>query len=359
MNFEFDNVYKIFLKRMNEIEKNLELVNYKGKFLIEIKKNKDTELKEVKEYIRLVEETYNSVMEYNALIISIYGCLENFIDDLLKEYLMYLEKIHAKYENLPSKMKEVHVKNIGDFLQNSQRFSKELDVTQVIRKLYSCFSDGKYNLNYEFILRHGGNLKIDKICELFNNVGIENLREKIWKSEEFIEYFKEENQFENYGKAEEFIKKKNDKNALFVILEDLIERRNIVAHSWGDEQRVSLEEIKNKILKFIKVLCYILYNIVLFHYIRELLRNDKLEKCEVEKIKIYKNEILCFTGIERNFKKNDFIYITSNKEEKILKIENIRCKDRDYDNVDIEKKCVICIKLSGRIGENQKFYFLK
>ena len=117
MNFEFDNVYKIFLKRMNEIEKNLELVNYKGKFLIEIKKNKDTELKEVKEYIRLVEETYNSVMEYNALIISIYGCLENFIDDLLRLIDFKYNKI-LNTSTSPIKIGFTHFPSIDESIES-------------------------------------------------------------------------------------------------------------------------------------------------------------------------------------------------------------------------------------------------
>ena len=73
------------------------------------------------QYSKIVKQVVESPIQYNAVIISIYGCFEQYIDNLFEEYCQALYDIIDNYDNLPKKMKEKHIKKLGDFLSNPQR----------------------------------------------------------------------------------------------------------------------------------------------------------------------------------------------------------------------------------------------
>ena len=125
------------------------------------------------QYSKIIKQVVESPIQYNAVIISIYGCFEQYIDNIFNEYCHALYDIIDNYDNLPEKMKEKHIKKLGDFLSNPQRY-KNYDLTdkQAIRNAVEAFNNPKVGLgnNQKLILVHGGNLKIEQITEYQQNL---------------------------------------------------------------------------------------------------------------------------------------------------------------------------------------------
>lgn len=82
------------------------------------------------DYSRIIKKVIASPIQYNAVIISIYGCFEQYIDNIFSTYCNELYSIVDTYDNLPDKLKEKHIKKLGDFLTNPQRY-KNYDLTNV------------------------------------------------------------------------------------------------------------------------------------------------------------------------------------------------------------------------------------
>ena len=58
------------------------------------------------QYSKIIKQVVESPIQYNAVIISIYGCFEQYIDNIFNEYCHALYDIIDKYDILPDKMIE-------------------------------------------------------------------------------------------------------------------------------------------------------------------------------------------------------------------------------------------------------------
>jgi hypothetical protein len=109
------------------------------------------------------------------------------------------EKPTVSAEEIANEIKQKHIKKSGEFLVNSNRFKNfEINELEVIKNLYSCFEEEKFSLNKELLLTHSGNLGIDQLIELFNDLGIKNSKAKILGKKKFVEYIKNKNELSKY-----------------------------------------------------------------------------------------------------------------------------------------------------------------
>ena len=150
-------------------------------------------------------------------------------------------------------MKEKHIKKLGDFLLNPQRY-KNYDLTdkQAVRNAAEAFNNPKegFENNKRLILTHGGNLKIEQITELASDLGIEEFERNVVSNYVFKEYFINREVFneETYTRLISSGSKR-----LFEILDRLVEERNNVAHGWV-ESRIKLSDILSEYIDYMECL---------------------------------------------------------------------------------------------------------
>lgn len=114
------------------------------------------------------------------------------IDNVFNEYCLAIYGVIDNYDNLPEKMKEKHIKKLGDFLSNPQRYKNcELTDKQAVKNAVAAFNNPKegFGNNQKLILSHGSNLKIEQILELANDLGIKNFENSIVSNYLFKSYF--------------------------------------------------------------------------------------------------------------------------------------------------------------------------
>lgn len=351
---------KKLCEQINEIEIFLDNVNNQKKVVTELTAIKDIleeeKLVSVIKYEDGIEALFNSAVQYNAIIISVYGSFEYFIDSIFNEYINEVYKVCQTYEELPQKMREKHMRKAGEYLSNPHRFNGyELTSGDVINNIYRCiFNESDSKLVMPLLLSHGGNMNIDQIIELMSDLGIDNAREKITSNIFFKEYYMD---LEGYSETtvETFIKEKD--SSIFNQLSELVQERNNVAHGWVVENRIAYDKIKDEILKFIKCLANTICDVLINEYFDKLFSINKLENFDTA-LAIYNNNILCINSKDANLSLGDYIYAKKDNGNSLalkikdIQINNVSCKSIEGGNINIG------LKVNRRIKDTYSFYYI-
>lgn len=165
--------------------------------------------------------------DYRALIISLYGILESYVELLLIRYLETSENEILKYEDLKKTIVENHYRYSIALTQKlfDNKYNKynHLDKNDIVKNLHNCISKNtNYTINKEAFTIPSGNLKHEKICDLLKLLGI-NLDQELRSSASFKSRAKSDNVFNK--------------------VDDLVERRNIIAHGIPIIDRLDVSEI--------------------------------------------------------------------------------------------------------------------
>lgn len=354
---DINDELNIFCKRLNSITSYIDLVENEKKLSKlfnqseEIRNNK-----ELSEVINLINENINSQVVYNAIIISLYSCYENYIDNILTKYLENLSNLNILYSNLPKAIQDNHTRLSGEFLSNLNRYKNYyLNPIDVVNNLSNCLNtNDKYILNKKILIMHPGNLGIEALNGLFSQVGIDNLLLKIKVNKYYKQYYKQENDIEGDEALNRIISSLNFTLA-FQCLQDLVNRRNVIAHSWNEDERLNMEIIKEKYIIFFIMIGKAIHSILATELYSILYKNDKLVKFEVVH-KVIDNRIVCLNNGNIKIKKGDYIFIKrGNDKYSVSKILNMeinkekveKCEDRNRD---------IGIELDDNINIRNQFF---
>lgn len=282
-------------------------------------------------YSKVLKDVIKTPIQYNAVIISIYGSLEQFINELFEGYCNLLYDAIDNYDNIPVKMREKHIKRLGEFLSNPQRYKNyELTEKEAIENALLAFEKPRIGLqnNQSLLLAHAGNLKMDQISELANGLGIGGLEKKIVFNYIFRDYYVHNNQYSD--KSYESIAARESKN-LFILLDKLVDARNDVAHGWV-ENRIKLSDLSEEYIEYLKIFA---------EAISEVLMNDimckKLEMGKLHSIgkpqKVYDHHIVCINNSNALLKVNDTILAVKENSKKVLKIQSIEKNKKKIEEI--------------------------
>lgn len=341
--------YQMFVSHVEEIEKYLTKVDRNSTIekIFSSIPNTDTD---IAEYLNFIKSLGSSPLSYNAIIISLYGCFENYIDKLLGAYLEILTETKKSYEELPDKLREKYRNKFGEFLSNPQRFNNmDLDFSDEIAKYYKLLqSDLSGTINKNIALSHSGNLHVEEVFLLIKQLGIKDAKDRIMDSHVFKKYY-----IDNGMDEVEFDEKRARKTEdFFSPLEQLITQRNSVAHSWNVEDRITLKEIKNSIIPFIKLLCNCILRICL---VSVFLLNPNTSMFQNEQpIAVYNNFIVCFNNQGVKIAKGDYIIYISDENIKVAQIENLQLDRKDIAWVEETDSKNIGLKLDNNIKVEDK-----
>jgi len=323
----------------------------------------DNRLNMIKEFLDFVNEQrenkiFRTPIIYNAAIISIYGCFENYIDDLFNEYLDEIYKLSEKYEELPQKIKDKHIVKTGEFITNPNRYQNyDLSVEEAIFNLCNSINNTENaELNKNLILSHGGNLKIDVIIKLMEELGIESAMDRIIFNDDFLDYYC--NTYEvgkNSAKKRINERKKDDKAELFGEWQTLVEQRNSVAHSWVVEERISYSSINSAIIPFVKLLGKVILNVILSEIL--CMYHDKSMLKQITKIyDVYDNKVLCFNKNDAKLQVGTFMYAKNEKGWIVLKVLDIQVNNRSMQEI-VKNNVDVGVLVDKHIKKNWEYYY--
>ena len=311
-------------------------------------KQLDAQLNEIVNFIDSINSSVisRSTVSYNAVIISLYGCYENYVNSLIGELIHQISDSSSDYNEIPTDMIIRNLNLSSDFLNAPQRYKNfDLQNEDVINNIYSG------RITNKLLLKHGGNLSITVLSDYMKNLGIKNVAQSIKNSDDYHKYYSEKNMI-SVENAKTYLNEL-DNNTVFTSLDDIISQRNAIAHSWKSDEKVDYLIIKDEWIKFIKIFCKCLYNIVIQFYSEWLVKHNKLF-CPL-KFQIYGSSIVGFFDVIPHWNGNkETILIKSNDKIHVGKIMNVKIFESHKASMEIEG-----CSLQKEKTDNYSFYFDK
>ena len=161
--------------------------------------------------------------DYNSIIISLYGQLEQYLENIAASYIAELNAFVDSFENLPDKIKKNHLVQSIALINKvqSKGYSGNIQPSSIIANLNSCQSRLTYKLNARAYSLHTANFRSSVIDDLFSNIGVTRMTQKILREPIFYNQFQKLDNFEPENLSYDIA---------FEKLNDLSNRRNSIAH---------------------------------------------------------------------------------------------------------------------------------
>ncbi len=344
------------LKGLKNIEKYIRYADHVEKLIRVGKAEKiPTELHRIIDSLTTdIESITKKTFQYNAVVISLYGILEQFIEGIIMEYLNQINSVVEEYNQLPQKIIDNHVNYSAHLIQNLKWNKKYQNLTtqeEVIENLHKCLKNTDYTLNATAFIQHQANIKHDVVVQLFVDIGISELT----------------NNFRNSSKFSDFIQRKTtvtdlsqiSNEVLFDLLNDLANRRNNVSHGI-EENILALNILRDDYIPFLACYFQVLYTILREETLQLYLINHPSNFHEIDSnsiISIYNHRILCIKAKNTTFKVGDQILCKSSKGKiKLATIESIQVNKTSYNEYKVVNSEDIGVQLNTKIKDNFTFY---
>lgn len=251
-----------------------------------LEKEKISEKSDLSSYlIHLQSSKMNRrVQTYVSGIILLYGLFEQYVEEVLIDYLEELDLTIGNFGDMPEKIRENHTNLSAQLLLNRDldKYRDRCNEQDIIKCMHSCINDGPFRLNTLAFTDHRSNFRIESLNRFFEPVGISGMSAHI----------KQTIAFKNY-KAKKFPNQTTNNlpdKIVFADLDDLVWRRNVVAHGWTDDT-LSIDMMKER-TEFICVLGECIYEVLrqnaLSHIIKH--RCHSLPK----PLNVFNSSIVCF-----------------------------------------------------------------
>lgn len=342
---------KLFIDDINDIREYIKHINLVNNIEISNRASNDEAINKFKEHLhsfRVSKKTF----EYKSITISLYGILEKHVGLWVKEFASYLPTIISDYGDLPEKFREDHFDLSVRLLSlvTERKFSKYESIKReaVLAKLSSCIdSPLNFELNGEAFYLHSGNLKHSKISDALNNLDI-----KLTAKLKAIGL--RQGGFLCGGPSS--ISSKGDE--LFKLIDELVDRRNDIAHGEDIVNLLSVTEFDDYI-NFLEN-----YGRAVFQALLERITQfeaDFLYK-EIDNVMgIFKHgSILCFEIENIQICKGDNIIVKLSDGGFIKKeILEIQKDNKNFDKLLITTLENVGVNLGEGISQGQTFYIYK
>ncbi|NTW19843.1 MAG: hypothetical protein HGA42_09650, partial [Nostocales cyanobacterium W4_Combined_metabat2_030] len=296
--------------------------------------------------------TDKRIFEYKASIISLYGLLEKYVELWIKEYLDSLSNVVPEYNKIDQKIRDNHfelsLKLINTITTRETAKYQHLTKEEVLKKLNDCIvNPTKYQINTDAFVLLSGNLKHNKIVELFNKLNLD-LNDELLKNEELKN---------EIGLNQNTISR-IEKDILYNKINDLVERRNQIAHGSEEvDDILSISELEPYI-QFLEKYCQAIFQ-TLFE---QVIKNESIHTFQkVENvIKIFGNKVLAFAIENYTIKVGDMLIIQT-KEGRFYKkpILTIELNNQREPEFTITEKTKIAVSVDYKIKDNHTFYIIK
>lgn len=255
---KFESVKRNYLGHTKQIDSFIRMVDGQKDFLKE--HDKEQEDGKNAEFFKRMRSLNNSTVQYNAVIISIYGSYEFFVDELLKSYLAYLKSVTNLYSDYPKQLKKKNYDKTIEYLSNPGRFQNMgLVDTVVISNIEQTYVQGISSKTTDaLLLSHGGNLTTTQLGNLFHEFGFCDIIPKLKKNNGLKKFARSK------GLDGDIIQAKG-----FSLLDIIVSERNKVAHGWIIDDRISFGTLLDTYVPFMEQLCIALCELIISQLIQD------------------------------------------------------------------------------------------
>ncbi|HEV2146572.1 MAG TPA: MAE_28990/MAE_18760 family HEPN-like nuclease, partial [Longimicrobiaceae bacterium] len=246
----------------------------------------------------LLQQPSKRQFDYNSVVVSLYGFLEQYIESLLREYIARLNAIAPRYGDLPEQVRKHHTDLTVALLSRVEqsRYRGVVTPATLVANLHTCLSElPSFLLNTEAFALHTANFRSDVIEDSFARVGVLSVNQRIRHFSPFSEYIV------HHFPGRDSSGLSNSE--LFFFLDDLAERRNEVAH--GSAGELLSNELLLDYLVFVEVYGLSLYELAVCDSLGHEVRHHG--NAVGRPVAVYNNEIVCVELRDASVKVGDLL----------------------------------------------------
>jgi hypothetical protein len=191
---------------------------------------------------------------YNSVIVSLYGYLESYIENVAEEYVSQLGSDCVKYSDVPTIVRERHLELSIDLLRDTKRSrilekeEKTIAIKRIVNNMNSCINEhDEFTLNEDAYSIHTSNFRYDSIHTIFQQAGVTGILRLALEKEDL------RREISTASVLNGSVDKKILISLLSSQLDDLAQRRNEISHGNLNSDLESLELYRAR-AKFIRCL---------------------------------------------------------------------------------------------------------
>lgn len=214
-----------------------------------------------------VVQKYMSIrrrFDYAAFTVALYASFEKFVENLITAYVR-LETQRVKYAALPEKLQTKHLAGTAELLSRGRigegRY-RGMTHMGAVKNLNDCLSGTTpYSLNEPVVATHDSNLRTKIVDELFAAVGIDSICSRACRGDAVVDWF---------CKVKELATPPPAGVPLTVVstrLDDIVDRRNQVAHRGGSQDNLQGEGEMKEAVEFITSFATSVFGLVVGRYL--------------------------------------------------------------------------------------------
>ncbi len=181
----------------------------------------------------LKNRSIDKVFTYRLFVITLYGMVEKYVEDSIKEYVKIQCSLYGSYSNFPAKIKDGHpllAINLTTKLHYPK--NKHISVENIVEFLHKGINLKEPILIPESFLQNGGNYRHEEICKTFLNLDLQ-LASNLHRYEPLYSHLLRE--YKDTAHSELFYNKSINK---------LVDERNHIAHGGSIDVILDIPEMK-------------------------------------------------------------------------------------------------------------------
>lgn len=200
--------------------------------------------------------------DYSALIVALYAAYETFVEELLTSYVTALSQQTA-YSALPQNLQKQHMKRTGELLSKIELDSGRhpgVTTKSLVENLHNCLSGSMpYFLNHSAIVVHDANFRVEELTKILGLIEIKP--DMVRRDQNFIAWYHDDQEMQ--GNLPDVVPEPVVKQRL----DELVERRNEVAHRGSNpENRLGADEMQ-KLVGFVDALSRSIFALIVARYL--------------------------------------------------------------------------------------------
>jgi hypothetical protein len=336
-----------------QLEQNLQ-------FPSDLKKNAvEWEIKALKFFEHLTRtRASKKQFNYNSIIVSLYGLVERYIEDLLRSYIKFLGKIFPSYKALPDQIVNNHINGSFELLKKAEqnRYRGTYTKEDIIANLHLCVNDpDNFKLNVDAFTQHTANFRRGVINDLFTTAGLPNVCKLVLNHINFNSFLQEQglDKLQSKINGTSFSNKKEDQQKsfeekAFFFLNDLAERRNEVAH--GVPSELLEHQLLLEYIKFFNIFGETLYKVIIHHLLQH-----EVEHCGFKigrPSDVLKNGTVIIINIkDASIKTGDYIAGKNANEFILGDILELQVNDQSVSEIKPVQNLAVGIRISCKFGK--------
>ena len=201
--------------------------------------------------------------DYSAFVVALYASYEKFTEDLVASFAR-VTAARRKYSSLPKKLLEKHSRKSAEIIARGRLGEgRYLGISEfsLVDNLRQCLADvTPYQLNEVAIIAHDQNLRYHEALSLVRQLGIKDLCNRLRKADALTGWFAK---LSGEEKGVEVV----PLATVLARLDDLVERRNQIAHRGGSPDNLLGTPEMEDMVNFVQAVCHGVFAILARDYL--------------------------------------------------------------------------------------------